>query len=479
MSLPDSFSKASGALQRGHGADAAALRVRTLRQPGLSRDEALQIRIGLAEAWFQQDDIRQAADALGHPPQERERVHPTRLAELWRLHGKLAIAKGEPSRGIALLGRALKQAERAHDSRAIGLTHYELGLCYRHVGDTAIVREHIAQAASALHAAGDSRNLALVHSLSGVTLAQEGRLDEAMAALRQAERLAVMVRANDVVAMICGNQANVAMMQHRHDQALALAERSVELQEESGTPHGLGIALASLGQITVRLGNLRRAEQALNRALDVRSPLQFMRETTGAVFDTLAQIHLVRGNHEEASRCLQRSREAYGDSNKWYQWSVQALEARLALRRGDAAGALTIASQIANSDDAPGGYVIQAELIAVEALLASGKLEDAETRLNEVTGQLSGAGMSSVWGEFLRLRGRVHAQSGRATEAYHDLGQSVSVFELLGERYQAGLSHLELGKLAASAGARSRASRYLNDALAIFESLDARPDLDE
>jgi DNA-binding NtrC family response regulator/tetratricopeptide (TPR) repeat protein len=477
VALPDWFGKATEALQQGHGQEAAALLIRALKQPGLARDEVLQIRAALADAWFQQDDIRQAAEALGKPPDERERLHPARLSELWRLHGKLAIAQGDPTRGIALLGRALKQAERAHDSRAIGLTHYELGLCYRKVGDTAIVRDHIAQAASALHAAGDQRNLALVHSLSGVTLAQEGRLDEAMAALRHAERLAVMVRAGDVVATVCGNQANVALMQHRHEQALALAERSVVLQEESGTPHGLGIALASLGQISVRVGNLRRAEQALNRALDVRSPLQFMRETTGAVFDTLAQIHLVRGNHGDASQCLQRSREAYGDSNKWYQWSVDTLDARVALRRGDARGALAIAAQITGSDDAPAAYVWQAELIAVEALLASDRMEDAEARLADVSPRLSGAGMSSVWGEFLRLRGRVHAQAGRTTEAYHDLGQSVSVFELLGEKYQAGLSHLELGKLAASSGARSRATRYLTDALAIFESLDARPEV--
>jgi hydrogenase-4 transcriptional activator len=65
------------------------------------------------------------------------------------------------------------------------------------------------------------------------------------------------------------------------------------------------------------------------------------------------------------------------------------------------------------------------------------------------------------------------------TEAFHDLGQSVSVFELLGEKYQAGLSYLGLGKLAAAAGARSRATRYLSDALAIFDSLDARPDREE
>ena len=55
----------------------------------------------------------------------------------------------------------------------------------------------------------------------------------------------------------------------------------------------------------------------------------------------------------------------------------------------------------------------------------------------------------------------------------------MSVFDLLGEKYQAGLSYLELGKLAGTAGARSRASRYLSDAMAIFESLDAQPDLAE
>jgi hydrogenase-4 transcriptional activator len=479
MALPDSFAPAVEALQEGRGADAASLLARALKQPGLTRDESLQIRCALAQACFQQDDTQQAAEVLGAPPEERERFHPALLSELWRLHGRLATARGEPSRAIALLGRGLKQAERAHDSRAIGLTHYELGLCYRQVGDTAIVRDHIAQAASALHAAGDGRNLALVHSLSGVTLAQEGRVDEAMAALTHAERLALMVRAGDVVATVCGNQANVAMMQHHHDQALALAERSVELQEESGTPHGLGIALASLGQISVRLGNLRRAEQVLNRALDVRSPLQFMRETTGAVFDTLAQIHIVRGTWEEASKCLQRSREAYGDSSRWYQWSVQALEARLALRRGDAAKALAEATRLARTPDVPAGYATQAELIAVEALLTSGQREAAERRLTAAGGLVPNAGMSSMWGEFLRLRGRLHAETGRSTEAYHDLGQSVSVFDLLGERYQAGLSYLALGKLAGAAGARSRATRYLSDALSIFAALDARPDLEE
>jgi DNA-binding NtrC family response regulator/tetratricopeptide (TPR) repeat protein len=483
VTTPDLYSQALQALEQGRGADATSLLTRALRKPGIGREEQIQIRCALAEAWLLQDDIRQATEALGRPPETRERLDLARLSDLWRMHGRLAAARGEPSRSIAFLTRALQAAERAHDSRAIGLAHFELGLCYRQVGDTAIVRDHLTQAASALHAVGDRRHLAMVHSLSGITLAQEGRLDEAMSALSQAERLALLVDAGDVLATVCGNEANVALMQHRHEQALALAERSVELQERGGTPHGLGIALASLGQICVRLGSLKRAEEALNRALDVRSPLQFMRETTGAVFDTLAQIHLIRGEYESAERCLHKAREAYGEygsqTARWYQWSLLVLEARVALRRGEPGPAVALASDVAKSPDAPPAYELQAELIAVDALLASNLNDEAQRRLDGIAGRVNPVTMSGTWGEFLRLRGRLNRTGGRFTEAYHDFGQSVSVFELLGERHQAGLSYLELGRLAASAGARSRASRYLGDAIAIFEALGSVPDLTE
>ena len=114
MALAEIVGHATEALRQGRGGDAAMLLTRALKQPGLTRDEAVQVRCALAEAWFQQDDIRQAADALGAPPEERERLHPLRLSDLWRLHARLAIAKGEPSRAIALLGRALKPVSYTH-----------------------------------------------------------------------------------------------------------------------------------------------------------------------------------------------------------------------------------------------------------------------------------------------------------------------------------------------------------------------------
>src|SRR4051812_46214862 len=473
--------RAGASLERGRGAEAVQMLAPALRS-SLTRDEELTVRSMLAEAALLQDDLDQAAGALGRPPDTfRDSVPPRRLSALWRLHGRLASARGDQSRAIAMQGRALKQAEAAHDSRAIGLAHYELGQCYRQVGDVAIVREHISKAASALHAAGDRRHLALVHSLSSISLAQLGRYDEAMAALRHAERLAAAVQAEDVLATVCGNQANVMMLQHRYEQALALAERSVSLHEVHGSGHGLAVALATLGQICVRLGDLVRAEDALHRALDVRSPIQF-HETTGAVFDTLAQIHLIRGRYETASELLGRASEAYGaygrQTSQWYEWSVRVLGARLAMRRSALDEAVARVEEILQAG-APPHDALQATLIAAEALTAANRLPEAEQRLAIAADALDPRDAPAAWGEYLRLRGALHAKSHSPADAYHDFSQSAALLDLLGERYQSGLSHLALGRLVAETGARSVAERHLTKALTIFQQLGAERDLED
>ena len=198
--------RATAALERGRGTEAAQLLAPLLGSGTLSREDELAVRTALAEAWLLQDDLTQAASALGRTPDSmREPVADARLSMLWRLHGRITFARSEQSRAIALHARALKHAELAHDSRAIGLAHYELALCYKQVGDSGIVRDHLTEGASALHAAGDRRHLALVHSLSAVLLAQSGRSDEATRALRQGERLAMTVQADDVLAGIVHN----------------------------------------------------------------------------------------------------------------------------------------------------------------------------------------------------------------------------------------------------------------------------------
>ena len=303
VTVQSTIGRANAALERGRGDEAASLLLPLLRG-SLTREDELSVRAALADAWLLQDDLAQAGSALGRPPDGlRERISDAQLSTLWRLHGRITFARGEQSRAIALHSRALKHAELAHDSRAIGLAHYELALCYKQVGDSGIFRDHLTEAAAALHAAGDRRHLALVHSLSAILLAQSGRTTEAIAALRLGERLAVTIHADDALALIIHNQANVALMRHRTEEALALAERSVAIHQSLGSGQGLAIALGTLGQIFVQLGDLERAETSLTSALEVRSQSK-VHETMGGIYDTLAQIHLMRGSYDRADEYL-------------------------------------------------------------------------------------------------------------------------------------------------------------------------------
>ena len=215
--------------------------------------------------------------------------------------------------------------------------------------------------------------------------------------------------------------------------------------------HGLAVALASLGQICVRTGDLPRAERALRRALDVRSPVQF-HETTGAVFDTLAQIHLVRGEYDEAESCLQKASEAYGtyglQASRWYEWSVRLLTARLALRRGRRADALQQATEIATTAGVPPGEAVQAELLAVEALLADERRRRGRATPGHRSARASIRGRRRDRGASTCGCGPTSTCAAAAPPTRTTTSRRASsMFDLLGERYQAAQSRLALGRL--------------------------------
>jgi hypothetical protein len=69
-------------------------------------------------------------------------------------------------------------------------------------------------------------------------------------------------------------------------------------------------------------------------------------------------------------------------------------------------------------------------------------------------------------GASTRLRGGPTRKRERGRRC-HNFAQSATLLDLLGERYQAALSHLALGRLVAQSGARSVAERHLNRALGV------------
>src|SRR5262249_61284362 len=113
--------------------------------------------------------------------------------------------------------------------------------------------------------------------------------------------------------------------------------------------------------------------------------------TPGAVFDTLAQIHLIRGNYNQADDYLRLASDSYGaygrETSQWYEWSVRVLQARLALKSGALEEAVRLADDIVSSG-APPFDALQATLIAAEALIAGSQISKAGERLAAVADKL-------------------------------------------------------------------------------------------
>jgi hypothetical protein len=111
-------------------------------------------------------------------------------------------------------------------------------------------------------------------------------------------------------------------------------------------------------------------------------------ETTGAVYDTLAQMSLMRGDYEKRRRVPAAGGRSLRRVRAEHEPLVRVVAARdqraSATRRGKPDEALAIADEIAKSTNAPPAETIEAELIAAEALLAAGRVEEAEHRLTQV-----------------------------------------------------------------------------------------------
>ncbi len=235
-------------------------------------------------------------------------------------------------------------------------------------------------------------------------------------ALRQAERLASLVHADDVLATVCGNQANVMMMRA----PLRAGARAGRAQRRRCTKRTApATASPSRWRRSARSACASaisaRAEEALHRALDVRSPIQF-HETTGAVFDTLAQIHLIRGalrHGERISRRAPARRTARTGGRR-----ASGTSGRCACSApGWRSGAARSTRPSARADEILAGRRAAVRCAAGDAHRRRGADRRRAARRSRAAARHAPPTRSipkiapAAWGEYLRLRGALHAKT--------------------------------------------------------------------
>src|SRR5262249_13816076 len=122
--------------------------------------------------------------------------------------------------------------------------------------------------------------------------------------------------------------------------------------------------------------------------------------------------------------------------------------------------------------------ICESQLLLAESSLQIGNLDACEENLKPVVEHTSDSASDlALAGEAQRLQGLLAMARADAAIAAQHFGSSVSIFDLLGDRYRSARAHFELGR-AYTQTQPELATEHLSRAVNIFRELGARRDLE-
>jgi transcriptional regulator with GAF, ATPase, and Fis domain len=198
------------------------------------------------------------------------------------------------------------------------------------------------------------------------------------------------------------------------------------------------------------------------------------------ILDSLGELHMLRGDLDHAKDYLSRAVSlAHDNGNKWYAAQALRTFARCFVAIAEPENALAKAGEALSLAEQIGDRqaICESRLIAAEAYLQRRQLDDCSRELQFVAEQTTDSATDlNFTGEAHRLNGMLNMARHDAASAAQHFGSSVSIFDMLGDRYRAARAHLELGRAYATI-LPERAGEHLSRALNTFRELGARLDL--
>jgi diguanylate cyclase (GGDEF)-like protein len=283
-------------------ADASAGQEAFERELAAAREEA---RVTPARALDKLNALKLGADA---------RALGRVLAESSRAFSWL----GDRSKAVDAAVQAERIGRELHDDALLANAMLSHGMALsRLVHDQEAAHRLIEEAARLAPGAGDVYLHVRALVAQGLLAEQEGRSLEAIELVAQALTLAKKSEDPDALAMALREQAMLLAGVGNHEEALGLADQLVALAKTRGIPAQLAHVRLTEYAVAIRAGRARRAETALQAAVDILEKLQ-ARQQLAVPLANLAELYIQARRFGEAARAsdkaLRIARE-FGDVN--------------------------------------------------------------------------------------------------------------------------------------------------------------------
>ena len=438
-------------------------------------------RCALSTALEQQGHYRDslAAVSMYEAPEARGKLDDQTVSHLRVQIGLGYNYSGDHPKAIAMLKSTVRDYA---ENPAVNLGHIYAALArtYRSISEYPIARDYAQRALEYFRQGGEWRGLAESYFAVGVADIHEGNYESGLENLEQALKLIGDRPAAYTLGKIYSNMAGACWFLKRPEEGIDYLKKAITYYERTDHKNNAADGHNNLGINLILIGQWDRAQEALERAFSLAKEVDERGAKVPMILDSLGELHMLRGDLDQAKDYLSRAVAlATENGNKWYAAQALRTLGRCYLLIADpekalakAKEALVLAEQIGDRQ-----AICESRLIAAEAKLLTRDLDECSRELQRVAELTTDSATDlGFTGEAHRLNGMLNMARDDAAAAAQHFGSSVSIFDMLGDRYRAARAHLELGRAYATI-LPDRAGEHLSRALNTFRELGAKLDL--
>ncbi len=438
-------------------------------------------RCALSTALEQQGHYRDslAAVAMYETPESRAKLDEQTVIYLRVQIGLAYNYNGDHPKAIAMLQSTLREYPDTGLSN-LGHIYAALSRIYRNINEYQIARDYAQRALENYRQTGDWHGLAEAYFGVGMADLHEGNYEAGLENLGQAQKLIGERPAAYVLGRTYANMAGACWFLKRPQEGIDYLKKAITYYERTDHKTNAADGYNNLGINLILIGQWDRAQEALERALALATEVDERGAKVPMILDSLGELHMLRGDLDKAKDYLIRAVALATDNgNKWYAAQALRTLGRCYLFIADPANALEKAREALALAEKMGDRqaICESRLIAAEAHLLTRDLDECNKELQRVSAETTDSATDlGFTGEVHRLNGMLNMARHDAASAAQHFGSSVSIFDMLGDRYRAARAHLELGRAYATLRPE-RAGEHLSRALNTFRELGAKLDL--
>ena len=382
--------------------------------------------------------------------------------------GFRVLNRGEPARASGWFARAQRLIDDSH-SDCVERGYLQLPIVRQHM----VEGNDTAAAAAAADIArlgarfGDDDLVAFARNLEGRSLLRQGRVEQGLALL---DETMVAVTTGELSPLLTGLVYCMVIDSCRQVYAFGRVREWTGALAAWSEEHEIGAfgshCLVHRAEILQLSGAWPEAIAEARRASE--HVVEGDERITADGFYQQGEIHRLRGEVAEAE-------DAYKSASR-SGWDPQPGLALLRLAQGRTD---TAAAQVRRGLDGARGRLERTRLLpaCVEILLSDGQLEQARAACDELE-EISRSFPTDVLAAMAaHARGAVELEAGDPRRAIGPLRQAVEIWQRVGAPYLAARVRVLVGRACRGLGDEEGAGMELEAARAVFEKLEAAPDL--